>query len=409
MKLIRIVLILSVILAVYACVMLCLIQQWLITVLAIAAIAAAAKRGAAKKLWSHGTARWADAGDLARAGFLGSDTGMILGRMELPSAKLKSAIGLFNPRVSASVACREFLEIFRKGVEQPQVRLANAIHTAVFSPTGCGKGVSIVVPFLRSSTESAVIIDFKGENAILTQDHRRKHGHKVVVIDPFRHVTSTPDTLNPLDLIDKDSPDALDLCRDLANALVITTGQEKDPHFTDSAKVWIASMIALVVFHGEPGNRSLQTVRTLLSNPLKIQAAIELMCHSDAAGGLLSRMGHQLLHYKDKELASTLTTTLRFLCFLDTPAVFESTSSSSFDPKELTAGKMTVYLVLPPEHMRAQRRSFARGSERYCGLLCATDCRRKTRCTSSSMKRLRSATSNRSMTRWTSFVVMASA
>src|SRR5207302_2971445 len=32
----------------------------------------------------------------------------------------------------------------------------------------------------------------------------------------------------------------------------------------------------------------------------------------------------------------------------------ENTRSSSFDPAELRNGKMTVYLVLPPEHMRAQ-------------------------------------------------------
>ena len=85
-----------------------------------------------------------------------------------------------------------------------------------------------------------------------------------------------------------------------------------------------------------------------------MQAAIELMCNSNAAGGMLSRMGHQLRHYKDKELASTLTTTLRNLYFLDTPAIFENTRSSSFDPKDLATGKMTVYLVLPPAHMRAQ-------------------------------------------------------
>ena len=44
----------------------------------------------------------------------------------------------------------------------------------------------------------------------------------------------------------------------------------------------------------------------------KMQASIELMCNSDAAGGMLARMGHQLTHYVDKELASTLTTTLRY-------------------------------------------------------------------------------------------------
>ena len=49
-----------------------------------------------------------------------------------------------------------------------------------------------------------------------------------------------------------------------------------------------------------------------------------------------------------------MTTTSRFLRFLDTLAVADSTKTSSFDPADLRKGKMTVYLILPPEHMRAQ-------------------------------------------------------
>jgi type IV secretion system protein VirD4 len=199
-----------------------------------------------------------------------------------------------------------------------------------------------------------VVIDFKGENAKITAPARDRLGHKVVILDPFKHITQAPDTYNPLDFISKESPNALDECRDLASALVIQTGEEKEPHWTESAKAWIAAMVAVVVFHCPKETRSLQMVRTLLSDPERMQDAIKLMCSSDAAGGMLSRMGHQLKHYVDKELASTLTTTLRFLYFLDTPAVFDSTRSSSFDPSELVTGRMTLYLVLPPEHMRAQ-------------------------------------------------------
>ena len=76
-------------------------------------------------------------------------------------------------------------------------------------------------------------------------------------------------TFNPLDFIDKDSPTAIDECRDLAEALVIRTGQEKDPHWVDSAEAWISALTALVVHYGEPNDRSLQTVRTLLSESRK--------------------------------------------------------------------------------------------------------------------------------------------
>jgi type IV secretion system protein VirD4 len=233
--------------------------------------------------------------------------------------------------------------------------MPKAVHTAVFAPTGVGKGVSCVIPFLLTSDESAVVVDFKGENCRLTAEHRRKaFGHQIVVLDPFKLVSQAPQTFNALDFISKDSPTAIDECRDLAEALVIRTGQEKDPHWIDSAEAWISALIALVVYYGEPNDRSLQTVRTLLSSPEKLEMAIKLMCASDAWDGMLARMGSQLTHFKDKELGSTLTTTSRFLRFLDTLAVADSTKTSSFDPADLRKGKMTVYLILPPEHMRAQ-------------------------------------------------------
>ena len=201
-----------------------------------------------------------------------------------------------------------------------------------------------------------MVVDFKGENAKLTAEHRRKKfGHDVVILDPFKVVTQTPDTFNPLEFISADDPTALDQCRALAEALVVRTGQEKDPHWNDAAEIWIAAMLAVTAAFGEGEGKSLQSVRSLLTNPQKMEAAIELMCASDVWGGMLARMGHQLTHYKDKELNSTLTSTNRHVRFADTLAIADSTKRSSFDPAGLLKGRgMTVYLVLPPEHMRTQ-------------------------------------------------------
>jgi type IV secretion system protein VirD4 len=329
-------------------------------VLAVVLIGVFAKRGY-QALTAFGTARWANADDLRAAGMLGARSGLIIGRV-MGSGKppfAKAAQELFRSWVPSKVACEQFLASVRVGrkrtLHPALVRMPNAVHTAVFAPTGAGKGVSCVIPFLLTSDESTVVVDFKGENFRLTAEHRRKaFGHRIAVLDPFKVVSQAPQTFNPLDFISKDSPTAIDECRDLAEALVIRSGQEKDPHWIDSAEAWISALIALVVQYGEPNDRSLQTVRTLLSSPEKLELAIKLMCSSDAWNGMLARMGNQLTHYKDKELGSTLTTTNRFLRFLDTPAVAESTKASSFDPADLRKGKLTVYLILPPEHMRAQ-------------------------------------------------------
>jgi type IV secretion system protein VirD4 len=315
----------------------------------------AIKRGR-RVLWAHGTSRWANVDDLQ--GMIDADQGLILGRLGSAESKWqrKGVAALVDRRIGAKEACRRFFSAGKLGQQRsPIVRLSRAVHTAVFAPTGVGKGISIAVPFLLTCPESCVVVDFKGELVRLTANTRRRaFGHRIVVLDPFKVVTQRPDTFNPLESLDPDCPTVLDECRDLAEALVIRTGQEKEPHWNDSAEVWIAAMIAATVQFAHPENRSLQRVRELLTDPARIEGAIKVMCESDAWEGMLARLGYQLTHFKDKELASTLTSSNRFLRFLDTLAIADSTKSSSFDPAALRKGRMTIYLILPPEHMRAQ-------------------------------------------------------
>lgn len=308
------------------------------------------------RLTTLGSARWATADELRRRRMIGGDKGLILGRPLGARPGLGERIRqLCDWRVGAKQACQQFLQ----GELQRQkefVRLPQAIHTAVFAPSGGGKGVSGVLPFLLSESESCCVIDFKGENSRLTAQHRRKRfGHRIVLLDPFQVVTKSPDTLNPLDFIAKDDPHAIDLCHDLANAIIIREPEEKEPHWTQSAQALTAAMIALVVYHGEKGEtRSLQTVRDFLTNPQLLQTSIQVMCESTCWDGMLRRMGHQLSYFEGKERNSVLTTVGRNMKFLDTLAVAASTRTSSFDPAALRTGKLSVYCVLPPDFMRSQ-------------------------------------------------------
>ncbi len=306
-------------------------------------------------LTTLGSARWAEARDLRAAGMLNAQSGLILGR--IPSQpNLGAAVNsVLTMRTSSAQACEDFLKLFQRDRSE-LVRLPQAVHTAVFAPSGVGKGVSCVVPFLRDCRESCVVIDFKGENAKLTAEHRRKaFGHRVVLLDPYGIVTAKSDSFNPLDEIRTENPHAIDECNDLAKALVVRTAEEKEPHFNDVAEAWIAALIATVAFYGEAGEaRSLQTVRDLLSTPERLEMALRLMRESPAWDGMLARMGGQLAHVVDREKSSTLSTVARHLRFLDTPAIAAVTRQSSFDPAELLKGKTTIYLILPAEHMRAQ-------------------------------------------------------
>lgn len=358
MRYCRAILILAVFTIAYVLAVLTAKVPFLMGLLGLVLVAKAARKGY-QGLTAFGTARWSSAEDLEQAGMLSEKPGLIIGRIYAPRPGFVASLkALFDRKVPHFEACERFVLAMRK--LQPQkntalVKLSNAVHVAVFAPTGVGKGVSCVIPHLLNCPESMVVVDFKGENYLLTAKHRQeKFGHRIVVLDPFKVVTKTPDSFNPLDRIDAGSPLLINDCRSLANALVIRTGEEKDPHWADSAELWIGAMAITAALYGADDDRSLQTVRTLLTNPHKMAAVIDLLCKSTACGGMASRIGYQLTNYKDKELSSVLTTTNRFMNFLDTLAVAESTRTSSFNPDDLCKGKMTVYLVLPPDRMREQ-------------------------------------------------------
>lgn len=310
-----------------------------------------------RNLFAHGTARWASVADLERAGMLGGETGLIIGQVSTQRPSFIRALrDLFDSRVPAAEACERFVFSMRK--LQPfhkaaTVRLNRAVHTAVFAPTGVGKGVSLVVPFLLECPDSCVVIDPKGENARLTADHRRKLGYRVVLLDPFKVATQTPDTFNPLDMIDENSPLALDDCRAIAKEFVISTGTEPDPHWNLSSENLISALIAATLFMPKE-NRSLQTVRSLLTDTARREFVLGKMRESKEWGGMLARIASMVMNWKDKELSGIISTANRHLSFLDSLMIADSTSTSSFDPAALKTGKVTVYLILPPKHLKSQ-------------------------------------------------------
>ncbi len=206
-------------------------------------------------------------------------------------------------------------------------------------------------PHLLTCPDSCVVVDVKnGENARLTGEYRRKKfRHKVYYLDPFRLVTREPDTLNPVEFVDKNSQFAIEDSLEIGAALVDRKEEKGDGvHFLDTAEAVIAAAVATAVRYAPGAAKSLQGVCDMVGAG-RWPKSLALMRQSDAWGGLLARMGDSLTHLQDRELASTMSTAARFLRFLSTPAVAESTRSSSFDPAELRGGKVTVYLVLPAD------------------------------------------------------------
>lgn len=312
-------------------------------------------RGWAGSGWSHGTARIARLGELVRYRLLAND-GLILGTTGLlPRPTLKEGLSALISSTSAEWACRQFLSALggSKWVSDRMIRIQNFTHLATFAPTGRGKGVSVLIPNLLSYRHSCVITDPKGELFVLTADHRRQRfGHRIIRLDPFGLCGPGSDALNPLDFINDKADDFLEACRDLADMLIVQSGKEPDPYWNESARSVLTAFIAFVcACEDQPGKRTLDTVRDLLSSRHSYNKAIEIMQQVESHGGVIQRLGHSMTWHVDKELASVLSNVQRFTEYLDSIPVARNVSFTTFDPMWLRTGRASIYLCLPHDRL----------------------------------------------------------
>ena len=307
---------------------------------------------------AFGTARPSGFADLLAYRMLrGGDHSLILGRTSYinPPSRRLALRSLVSPQVPSPLACRLALAAFLapKWLRREIISVNDHVHVGTFAPSGAGKGVGAVVPNLRHYRGACVVNDTKGENYKLTHKHRRKRfGHRVVRLDPFYLQGPGGDGLNPLDFIDAGAAELLDQCRDLANMLVVRSGTEHDPHWNDRAEQVLTAFICFVcACERDPARRNLLTVRALIASRDAYTAAMQMMRQTEGFHGVVKRQGDQLTWLQDKELGSVLSVAQRHTAWMDSPAVAGCLSASSFDPRALKQGRMTAYLILPPERL----------------------------------------------------------
>jgi len=181
---------------------------------------------------------------------------------------------------------------------------------------------------------------------------RRIMGHTIVRLDPAMLGGPQPDSLNPLDLIIADAPDALERCADLAEAIIVTDEHITDDHWVESARKILKVTIGFVAHFASEHDRNLQSVLDILASPERFQAMLAMTIESPHCGGMLAREALSCMHFRDKELNSVMTTVNRNLSCFNSTAMIDAISKTSFDLNSLRSGKITVYLMLPEHQLR---------------------------------------------------------
>ena len=330
-------------------------------------------KGRISAIGNLGTARWASRQELAAAGLLGN-RGLMLARAERERPSLWKAIRqiyLAPWRISRFVCWNLRMALLGQPIgSQPFIRVNAYTHFLVCASPGAGKGTCFLINNLLTHRTSTVVLDVKGENFKATARIRKRHlNNRIVRLDPFQICGSGSDTLNPLTFIRPDSPTVCDDCAALADALVVSTGKEQDPHFNEAAKSGLCAAILYVVVYAAKPERNLNTVASILLDPDGFLGMITLMADADGeiakkygdtiAHPLMKKYGNYLSWWRERELGSIMSTIGRnLITWMNSPLIAESLATSSWDPHDLVRGPeyMTVYLCIPPQYLHTHGR-----------------------------------------------------
>ncbi len=236
----------------------------------------------------------------------------------------------------------------------PDGRFRQGGHILTCAPTGAGKGIGAVMPNLLDYPGSAFVLDLKGETYAVTARARREAGQDVFLIDPFGITGAPRHAMNWLDALDPEDPDVVALAGSLAEMLVVSSGSEHDPHWNDTARELLRGLL-IYIAGLPPERRSMSTLREIVTAAEDDWAEILADMLADPARGqrIVARAATAHLNRPEKERGSVLSTLVRHTAWLDDPRLAAAFNRSDFDLRDLKRRRMTVYLAVPPNRLRA--------------------------------------------------------
>jgi type IV secretion system protein VirD4 len=267
----------------------------------------------AQHVTTYGSARWAEAREVRRAGLLGPD-GVVLGR--LGGSYLRH--------------------------DGPE-------HVLCFAPTRSGKGVGLVIPTLLTWPNSTIVHDIKGENFHLTSGWRARFG-SVLLFDPTNPKSAA---YNPLLEIRKGDSEVRD-AQNIADIVVDPEGAlERRNHWEKTSHSLLVGAILHVLY--AEADKTLAGVANFLSDPSRpIEATLNAMLATPHLGErphpVVASAARELLNKSENERSGVLSTTMSFLGLYRDPVVAKVTGRSDWRIRDLVDGAqpISLYLVVPP-------------------------------------------------------------
>jgi type IV secretion system protein VirD4 len=233
-------------------------------------------------------------------------------------------------------------------------------HRLIVGAPGGGKFTSAIAPLLLSDDgANALVLDPKGgeafrHTAVFRNSLVARGTVGVRILDPCGVYGRELDTesLNPMDLLQAGNPNLVGDTDKLVEALVVTSGHEREPVWAMSAKKVLRAIILHIATFPSSAHRgrtpTLMDVQNVVSEGVDEVILLE-MAGNSIADGLVQRGA---LEISDLKVAEGTWRGVKFqidasLAFLDNPGVRQTMRETSFDISELRYKRMSLYVVLP--------------------------------------------------------------
>ncbi|WP_224815633.1 type IV secretory system conjugative DNA transfer family protein [Hasllibacter sp. MH4015] len=331
--------------------------QFRATIAILAGIAAVIIAGT-----NHGWLGWSTAFVMAVVGFVWG-LGFWAGQTIRAMAEVPETFGSSRWATAAHLIANKLfntggilLGLAHDGEKLSRIFYQGDRHILTVAPTRAWKGISHIVPNLLTYLGSVLVIDPKGENALITAKARQDMGQTVHLIDPWNiaahQLEMTPARFNPIDWIQLTDPDATENAMLLADALV-EHNSKTDTFWLEEAKALLQGLILLVAFDETyNGKRNLGTVRDLLLlDGDQLEELFRYMANSPHH--LVRSTGSRCLQKEPKLMANVMASAQAETHMLDSDRIRESLSASDFDFADLKKKAVSIYMILPADRLQA--------------------------------------------------------
>lgn len=297
----------------------------------------------------HGKAKFASERNI-KAADLRADTGLIAGFTgRLPSRNYGYPVNkLGQASKSGSIRIAGNGNLNHKNL----LMYGGDEHMFLYAPTRSGKGVAIVVPNLLNWSESAVVLDVKKENWMLTSGFRKKGGQDVYLFDPLDPDGKTH-RWNPLSTVRRNTEFQVEDLQRLADLFIPV--QSKDPFFDRAAQtafVGVAGYLAetpdLPFTMGEIYRQLTlaENAATRFAGIIKRRKAEKRNLSPQTLSAL-----NDFISKSDNTFESVKSTITANLGLFANPQLDRATAESDFQFSDLRKRPMSIYVGVSPNNL----------------------------------------------------------